>query len=72
MRGMREPLSYIGPGTQGITDENLALSAAGGDMRALEELFHRYEGPVVGYLQRLIRDGDVAEDLSRKPSSERG
>ena len=46
-----------------LSDEQLAQAAAAQDARALEELFRRYEPPVVRYLQRLTHDADAADDL---------
>jgi RNA polymerase sigma-70 factor, ECF subfamily len=46
-----------------LSDEQLAAAIVGGNAHALEELFSRYERPVVRYLQRLTHDADVAEDL---------
>jgi len=51
------------PLTTKLSDEQLAASAAAGSMAALEELFHRYEKPVVRYLTRMISDHEEALDL---------
>ncbi len=56
-------LEYVSSDTPAPTDERLAVAAAEGNMRGLEELYRRYHGPVVCYLQRMARDDDVAEDL---------
>lgn len=51
------------PQTTKLSDEQLAASAAAGSMAALEELFHRYEKPVVRYITRMISDHEEALDL---------
>jgi RNA polymerase sigma-70 factor (ECF subfamily) len=63
MRRATPNLVYLGPEDGLVSDEWLARAAAAGDMRALEELYRRYETPVVRYLQRVVRDNDTAIDL---------
>jgi RNA polymerase sigma-70 factor (ECF subfamily) len=63
MRKSAPHLVYLGPEDRLVSDEWLARAAGGGDMRALEELYRRYEGAVVRYLQRVVRDNDIAVDL---------
>ena len=58
-----QPLEMLGPEHPGPSDEELARAAVSGDMRAVEELFRRYEAPLVRYLQRLVRDDQAGEDL---------
>lgn len=63
MTRARPRLVYLGPEDRLVSDEWLAKAAAAGDTRALEELYRRYELPVVRYLQRVVRDNDIAVDL---------
>ncbi len=63
MRRSTPRLVYLGPEDRLVSDEWLARAAAAGDIRALEELYRRYETPVVRYLQRVVRDNDIAVDL---------
>jgi RNA polymerase sigma-70 factor (ECF subfamily) len=56
-------LLYLRTDGEELPDEQLAHAAVAGDMWALETLFRRYEAPLVRYLQRLVRDEDVADDL---------
>ncbi len=37
---------------------------ANGDLDAFEELFRRFQGPVYGWIVRIVRDRGVAEDLT--------
>ena len=59
----RDALRNGGLRVLALSDEQLAAAVVGGNAQALEELFGRYERPLVRYLQRLTRDADVAEDL---------
>jgi RNA polymerase sigma-70 factor (ECF subfamily) len=59
----RPRLLYLRAGDEELPDERLVRAAAAGEMWALEALFRRYEGPVVRYLQRLVREEDAADDL---------
>lgn len=63
MSRARPKLVYLGPEDRLVSDAWLAKATAAGDMRALEELYRRYETPVVRYLQRVVRDNDIAVDL---------
>lgn len=45
------------------SDEELLQSFLGGNKRAFEVLFRRYQGRIFGYLHRLVRDEAAAEDL---------
>jgi len=63
MRRSTPHLVYLGPEDRLVSDEWLARAAAAGDTRALEELYRRYETPVVRYVQRFARDNDIAVDL---------
>ncbi|HEY5808995.1 MAG TPA: RNA polymerase sigma factor [Povalibacter sp.] len=44
-------------------DATLMLRYRDGDMRAFETLYGRHKGPLYRYLQRLCRNGEVANDL---------
>jgi RNA polymerase sigma-70 factor (ECF subfamily) len=63
MRSSRPRLAYLESGDRGPSDEALASAGAAGDLRAIEELYRRYQRPVICYLQRLVRDNDLAVDL---------
>jgi len=56
-------LAYLSAQDEDVPDEFLARAALAGDMRAVEELFRRYEPPIVRYLQRLTRNSEIAVDL---------
>jgi RNA polymerase sigma-70 factor, ECF subfamily len=45
------------------TDEDLMLLVQGGDAGAYQELFHRHQRSVLGYLRRRVRDEEHASDL---------
>lgn len=45
-----------------MTDEELMSRARTGDRAAFVELINRYEGPLYGYLHRILRDPDTARD----------
>ena len=46
------------------TDEELLLEyRSGGDRRAFEELVHRYEGELYGYLRHYMGDAELAQDV---------
>ena len=62
----RPRLIYLRAEDEELPDEQLVRAASAGDMWALETLFRRYEGPVVRYLQRLVREEDAADDLFQK------
>jgi len=44
-------------------DEDLLAATRGGDLRAFDELYTRYERRLFGYLRRMVEDRDLAEDL---------
>jgi RNA polymerase sigma-70 factor (ECF subfamily) len=44
-------------------DVRLMLAFRGGDGAAFEALFRRWAGPLLRYLERLLRDGAAAEEL---------
>jgi RNA polymerase sigma-70 factor, ECF subfamily len=46
-----------------IDDSALMLRYRDGDLRAFEILYAKHKGPLYRYLQRLCRDGEVANDL---------
>jgi RNA polymerase sigma-70 factor (ECF subfamily) len=45
------------------TDEDLLVALRGGELRAFDELYARYERRLFGYVLRLVGDRDLAEDL---------
>jgi len=48
----------------GVSDEQLMIRVAAGEMEALGILFERYKGPLHGFLYRLLHDVAWAEDLT--------
>lgn len=46
-----------------VADEQLVRAMATGDQAAFEAFVHRYHGPVLGYLERMLRDSGKAEDI---------
>ena len=44
-------------------DVRLMLAFREGDVRAFEQLFRRWSGPLLRYLERMVRDAASAEDL---------
>lgn len=44
-------------------DEELLAALRGGDLRAFDELYTRYERRLFGYIRRIVEDRDLAEDL---------
>ena len=44
-------------------DVRLMLAFREGDARAFEQLFRRWSGPLLRYLERMVRDAASAEDL---------
>jgi len=44
-------------------DEELLAAVRGGDLRAFDELYTRYERRLFGYIRRIVEDRDLAEDL---------
>jgi len=50
--------------TEVLTDEELLLGYRdGGDRDAFDQLVHRYEGELYGYLRHYLGDADMAEDV---------
>lgn len=50
----------------GSTDEELVAAVLEGDLDGFQELVTRYQGRVVNYLYRLLRDLDEAHDLAQE------
>lgn len=46
-----------------LSDEWLVQRMAEGDQAAFEAFIHRYHGPLLGYLERHLRNHEKAEDL---------
>ncbi|WLR61129.1 RNA polymerase sigma factor [Guptibacillus hwajinpoensis] len=46
-----------------MTDEELVVAMARGNQAAFEALVHRYHAPLLGYLERMLRDRRKAEDV---------
>ena len=49
-----------------MTDEELVRSVLSGDRERFEDLVERYQGRLVNYLNRLVRDIDEAHDLAQE------
>ena len=49
-----------------MTDEELVRTVLAGDRERFGELVERYQGRLVNYLQRLVRDLDEAHDLAQE------
>jgi len=47
----------------GSSDEELVLAVRGGETDAFELLYERYEGRLFGYIIRLVKERDLAEDI---------
>lgn len=52
-------------GVLGMDERALIGHAQAGDAQAFATLFETYQGPITGYLYRLVRDREVAEDLAQ-------
>ncbi len=50
----------------GLTDQEVVLRARQGEERAYRELVRRYERPIFSLLYRMVRDRELAEDLSQE------
>ena len=50
----------------GLTDQEVVLRARSGQETAYRELIRRYERPVFALLFRMVRDRELAEDLSQE------
>ncbi|HEX7064194.1 MAG TPA: RNA polymerase sigma factor [Bacillales bacterium] len=46
-----------------VTDEQLLAAVSRGDQTAFEAFIHRWHGPLLGYLERMLQDSGRAEDL---------
>ncbi|WP_273853367.1 RNA polymerase sigma factor [Guptibacillus spartinae] len=46
-----------------MTDEELVTAMARGNQAAFEAFVHRYHAPLLGYLERMLRDRKKAEDV---------
>jgi RNA polymerase sigma-70 factor (ECF subfamily) len=51
-----------------ISDEALMLKYAEGDIDAFEKLLERHRGPLFGYLCRILKDRELAEDTFQEVS----
>ena len=67
MSGTIEHLHLTAPDSYGLherTDEQLLLEyRSAGDRESFEELVHRYERELFGYLRRYLGDAEMAEDV---------
>ena len=54
------------PEWAGLTDQDVVLRARSGQEAAYRELIRRYERPVFALLFRMVRDRELAEDLSQE------
>ena len=54
------------PALSTLTDQEVVLLARGGQERAYRELVRRYERPIFSLLYRMVRDRELAEDLSQE------
>jgi len=48
------------------TDQEVVAAAAAGEEAAYRELVHRYERPVFSLIYRMVRNRELAEDLSQE------
>ncbi|MCA9708475.1 MAG: sigma-70 family RNA polymerase sigma factor [Myxococcales bacterium] len=48
---------------RGTSDEELLEAVRGGDLRAFDALYLRYERRLFGYIRRMVEDRTLAEDL---------
>lgn len=46
-----------------VTDEQLIHAISHGDQTAFEAFVHRWHGPLLGYLERMLKDSGKAEDF---------
>jgi RNA polymerase sigma factor (sigma-70 family) len=49
-----------------ILDEELVRAMADGDQAAFEVFIHRYHGPILGFLERMLADPGKAEDFTQE------
>jgi len=54
------------PALNTLTDQEVVLLARAGQQRAYRELVRRYERPIFSLLYRMVRDRELAEDLSQE------
>jgi len=54
-----------GPGLPDAPDQDVVALARGGDEAASRELVRRYQRPVFSLIYRMVRDRELAEDLSQ-------
>ena len=54
------------PALNTLTDQEVVLLARAGQERAYRELVRRYERPIFSLLYRMVRDRELAEDLSQE------
>lgn len=47
-------------------DDQLMIRIQSGDLRAFDELVDKYQGPLIGFFFRNIRDSQLSEDLSQE------
>lgn len=58
---MTQPL-----GIEGVTDQEVVARAREGSEHAFRELIRRYQRPVFSLVYRMVRDRELAEDLSQE------
>lgn len=49
-----------------VTDETLVEAFTEGDQAAFETFHHRYQAPMLGYLEHLLKDRETAEDIGQE------
>ncbi|HET9038469.1 MAG TPA: sigma-70 family RNA polymerase sigma factor, partial [Myxococcaceae bacterium] len=54
------------PEWAGLSDQEVVLRARSGQEAAYRELIRRYERPVFALVFRMVRDRELAEDLSQE------
>jgi len=59
-------LCYQSPLMAPLTDEALAAAAAAGDHRALESVYRRHGGAVLGLARRVLRNQGLAEEVAQE------
>lgn len=55
----------MAPDLTSLTDQDIVLRARRGEEAAYRELVRRYERPVFSLIYRMVRDRELAEDLSQ-------
>ena len=48
------------------TDGQLVAATRRGDDAAFEQLYARYQGPIGGYVQKMVKDHARAEDITQE------